>query len=331
MASHIERRKFLATLGSAAAAWPLAARSQQAALPVVGYLNFGSPEADASRLTGLRRGLNQSGYVEGRNLVIEYRWAGNQVDRLPALAADLVKLRVAVIVAPGVASTLAAKAATTSIPIVFGISNDPVRLGLVASLNRPGGNLTGFNSFSSELGAKALALLHELVPGIATIGFLENPNNPRFEAYYERDVLAAATVIGLKIQVLKARTDREIDAAFVSLVQARTGALLVGGDVLFNNRTEQLVALAARHAIPTMYPVREFVVAGGLISYGTSLIETYRQVGLYTGRILKGEKPADLPVIQATKIELIINLKTAKTLGLEVPAKLLALADEVIE
>jgi ABC-type uncharacterized transport system substrate-binding protein len=298
---------------------------------VVGYLNFGSPESDASRLTGLRRGLNQSGYVEGRNLVIEYRWAGNQVDRLPALAADLVKLRVAVIVAPGVASTLAAKAATTSIPIVFGISNDPVRLGLVASLNRPGGNLTGFNSFSSELGAKALALLHELVPGIATIGFLENPNNPRFEAYYERDVLAAATVIGLKIQVLKARTDREIDAAFVSLVQARTGALLVGGDVLFNNRTEQLVALAARHAIPTMYPVREFVVAGGLISYGTSLIETYRQVGLYTGRILKGEKPADLPVIQATKLELVINLKTAKTLGLQIPDRLLALADEVIE
>jgi ABC-type uncharacterized transport system substrate-binding protein len=238
---------------------------------------------------------------------------------------------VAVIVAPGVASTLAAKAATTSIPIVFGISNDPVRLGLVASLNRPGGNLTGFNSFSSELGAKALALLHELVPGIATIGFLENPNNPRFEAYYERDVLAAATVIGLKIQVLKARTDREIDAAFVSLVQARTGALLVGGDVLFNNRTEQLVALAARHAIPTMYPVREFVVAGGLISYGTSLIETYRQVGLYTGRILKGEKPADLPVIQATKLELVINLKTAKALGLQIPDRLLALADEVIE
>jgi len=331
MASHIERRKFLATLGGAAAAWPLAARSQQAALPVVGYLNFGSPESDASRLTGLRRGLNQSGYVEGRNLVIEYRWAGNQVDRLPALAADLVKLRVAVIVSPGVRSTLAAKTATTSIPIVFGISNNPMQLGLVASLNRPGGNLTGFNSFSSELGAKALALLHELVPGIATIGFLENPNNPRFEAYYERDVLAAATVIGLKIQVLKARTDREIDAAFVSLVQARTGALLVGGDVLFNNRTEQLVALAARHAIPTMYSVREFVVAGGLISYGTSLIETYRQVGLYTGRILKGERPADLPVIQATKIELIINLKTAKTLGLQIPDRLLALADEVIE
>jgi putative ABC transport system substrate-binding protein len=289
------------------------------------------PESDASRLTGLRRGLSQTGYVEGRNLVIEYRWAGNQVDRLPALAADLVKLRVAVIVSPGVRSTLAAKTATTSIPIVFGISNNPMQLGLVASLNRPGGNLTGFNSFSSELGAKALALLHELVPGIATIGFLENPNNPRFEAYYERDVLAAATVIGLKIQVLKARTDREIDAAFVSLVQARTGALLVGGDVLFNNRTEQLVALAARHAIPTMYSVREFVVAGGLISYGTSLIETYRQVGLYTGRILKGERPADLPVMQATKIELIINLTTTKALGLQIPDRLLALADEVIE
>jgi ABC-type uncharacterized transport system substrate-binding protein len=331
MASYIERRKFLATLGGAAAAWPLAARSQQAALPVVGYLNFGSPESDASRLTGLRRGLNQSGYVEGRNLVIEYRWAGNQADRLPALAADLVQLQVTVIVSPGVLSTLAAKAATTSIPIVFGISNDPVRLGLVASLNRPGGNLTGFNSVSSELGAKALALLHELVPSITTIGFLENPNNPRFEAYYERDLLAAATAIGLKIQILKASTDREINAAFASLVQARTGALLVGGDVLFNNRIERLVELAALHAIPTLYGSREFVVAGGLIGYGSSLIETYRQVGLYTGRILKGEKPADLPVIQATKLELVINLKTAKALGLEIPDRLLALADEVIE
>jgi len=330
--SGIRRREFVFLLGGcAAAAWPLAVRAQQAAMPVVGYLNFGSPESDVPRLTGLRRGLNQSGYVEGRNLMIEYRWAGNQADRLPELAADLVQLRVAVIVSPGVAATRAAKAATTSIPIVFGISNDPVQLGLVASLNRPGGNVTGFNSVSSELGAKALALLHELVPSITTVGFLENPNNPRYEAYYERDVLRAATVIGLKIQVLKARIDREIDAAFVSLVQARTGALLVGGDSLFNNRIEQIVALAARHTIPTMYTFREFVVAGGLISYGSSLIETYRQVGLYTGRILKGEKPADLPVIQATKLALIINLKTAKTLGLTVPDKLLALADEVIE
>jgi putative ABC transport system substrate-binding protein len=264
-------------------------------------------------------------------LVIEYRWAGNQADRLPDLAADLVQLRVAVIVSPGSLPALAAKAATTSIPIVFGVGNDPVQLGLVASLNRPGGNLTGINAFSAELGAKGLALLHELMPSTATIGFLENPNNPIFAAYYERDVLTAATVIGLKIQILNAGTDREIDAAFVSLAQARTGALLVGADIFFNNRIDQIVALAARHAIPTMYQYREFAVAGGLISYGSSLMDAYRQVGLYTGRILKGEKPADLPVIQATKLELIINLKTAKALGLPIPDRLLALADEVIE
>jgi len=324
----VRRREFITLLGGAAAAWPLAARAEQAALPVIGYLNFGSPESDTARVTGLRRGLNQTGYVEGRNLVIEYRWAGNQADRLPDLAADLVQLRVAVIVSPGSLPALAAKAATTSIPIVFGVGNDPVQLGLVASLNRPGGNLTGINAFAVELGAKGLALLHELMPSTATIGFLENPNNPIFET---RDVLAAATVIGLKIQILKAGTDREIDAAFVSLVQARTGALLVGGDFFFNNRIEQIVALAARHAIPTMYHYREFVVAGGLISYGSSLMDAYRQVGRYTGRILKGEKPADLPVIQATKLELIINLKAAKALGLQIPDRLLALADEVIE
>ena len=326
----MKRRQFITLLGGAAVAWPLAARAQQAALPVVGYLNFGSPESDAFRLTGLRRGLNQSGYVEGRNLVIEYRWAGNQADRLQALAADLVQLRVAVIVSPGLVSTLAAKAATTNIPIVFVVSNHPVQLGLVASLNRPGGNVTGVNAFVGELGAKGLALLRDLVPTAATIGFLENPNNPLFELT-TRDVLAAAPVAGVKVQTLKASTDREIDAAFVSLVQARTGALLVGSDFFFNSRIEQVTALAERYAIPTMYSFREFVVAGGLISYGISLIEQYRQVGLYAGRILKGEKPVDLPVIQATKIQLIINLKTAKTLGLEVPATLLALADEVIE
>jgi len=324
----LRRREFITLLGGVAT-WPLVARAQQAGMPVIGYLNQGSPESDVPRLTGLRRGLSQSGYVEGRNLVIEYRWAGNQADRLPALAADLVQLPVSVIVSPGMVATLTAKAATTSIPIVFGIANDPVQFGLVASLNRPGGNLTGFNAFAGELGAKGLALLHELVPGTATIGFLENPNNPII-ATYERDV-AAAHGIGLKVQILKASTDRQIDAAFVSLVQAGTGALLVGNDVFFNNRIEQVVALAARYAIPTMYSFHEFVVAGGLISYGTSLIETFRQLGLYAGRILKGEKPADLPVQQVTKLELSINLKTARALGLEVPAKLLAIADEVIE
>jgi putative ABC transport system substrate-binding protein len=324
------RRQFIAIIGGAAASWPLAARAQQQPMPVIGYLNNGSPESDVPRLTGLRRGLSQTGYIEGRNLVIEYRWAGNQADRLPALAADLVQLRVAVIVTAGLPPTLAAKAATASIPIVFGVGANPVQLGLVASLNRPGGNLTGFNVFTGELGAKGLALLHELVPSTPTIGFLENPNNPVFELTTS-DVLAAAPVLGLKVQILKAGTDREIDTAFASLVQARTGALLVGGDVFFVNRIEQVIALAARHAIPIMYPVREFAVAGGLISYGTSLIEEFRQVGLYTGRILKGEKPADLPVIQATKFELVINLKTAKALGLQVPDRLLALADEVIE
>ena len=328
--SQLKRREFITLLGGAAAAWPVAARAQQPAMPVIGYLNLGSPESDTPRLTGLRRGLNQSGYVEGRNLVIEYRWAGNQADRLPALAADLVQLRVAVIVAAGALPALAAKAATTSIPIVFLVGADPTQLGLVASLNRPGGNLTGVNVFNGELGAKGLALLHELVPSATTIGFLENPNNPVLELT-TRDVLAAAPVVGLKIQILKASTDREIDAAFASLVQARTGALLVGGDIFFNNRIERLVELAARHAIPTMYLTREFVAAGGLISYGISLTEQYRQVGLYTGRILKGERPSDLPVQQPAKLNLAINLKTAKALGLQIPDKLLALADEVIE
>ena len=299
---HWKRREFIRLLGGAAAAWPVAARAQKSAIPMVGYLNFGSPESHTSRLTGLRRGLNQTGYVEGRNLVIEYRWAANQADRLPTLSADLVQLQVTVIVAAGLLPALAAKAATTSIPIVFSVAADPVQFGLVASLNRPGGNLTGFNGFVGELGAKGLALLHELVPSTATIGFLESPNNPVFEVT-TRDVLAAAPAIGLQVQVLKAGSDREIDAAFVSLVQARTGALLVGNDLLFNSRFEQVITLAARHAIPTMSSWREFVVAGGLISYGTSLIEQYRQVGLYTGRILKGEKPGDLPVIQATKCE----------------------------
>jgi putative ABC transport system substrate-binding protein len=326
----MRRREFITLVGGAVAAWPLAARTQQSAMPVIGYLNYGSPESDTFRLTGLRRGLNETGYIEGRNLMIEYRWAGNQADRLPALATDLVQLRVAAIVTPGVLPTRAAKAATATIPIVFNVAADPVQLGFVASLNRPGGNLTGFNNFSGELGAKGLALLHELLPGIQMIGVLENPTNPASELT-TKDVTAAAAVLGLKVHILKAETDSEIDAAFASLVQARAGALFVSGDLLFNNRIEQLVALAARHAIPTMYLFREFVVAGGLISYGANLSGTYRQIGLYVGRILKGDRTADLPVIQTTKIELIINLATARTLGLEVPAKLLAIADEVIE
>jgi putative ABC transport system substrate-binding protein len=326
----MNRRAFI-KLTSGAAAWPLSAHAQEPAMPVIGYLNTGSSESDAYRLTGLRRGLSQTGYVEGRNLVIEYRWAGNQADRLPTLAADLVQLRVAAIVTSGLVSTLAAKAATPSIPIVFGIGNDPVQLGLVASLNRPGGNLTGYNAFIAELGAKGLALLHDLVPSTSTVGFLENPNNPSVFELLTRDVLAAASVMGLEVQISKASTDREIDAAFVTLAQAGIGALLVSPDAFFVNRIDQIIALAARYAIPTMYSYREFVAAGGLIGYGASLTETYRQVGLYTGRILKGEKPAELPVMQATRIELTINLKTAETIGLEVPAKLLAIANEVIE
>jgi len=326
----MRRREFIALVGGAAAAWPLAARAQKSAIPVVGYLGFGSQESDTLRLTGLWRGLNQAGYVEGRDFLIEYRWAGNRANRLPALAADLVRLQVAVIVAAGLLPALAAKTATTSIPIVFSVGTDPVQVGLVASLNRPGGNLTGFHAFAGELGAKGLALLHELMPSAAAVGFLENPDNPISELT-TRDVLMTAPVIGLKVQILNAGTDREIDAAFASLLQAQTGALLVGNDLFFNSRIEQIVALAARHAIPTMYAYREFVVAGGLISYRPSLIEHYRQLGLYTGRILNGEKPVDLPVQQITKIGLTINLKTAKALGLEVPAKLLALADEVIE
>jgi putative tryptophan/tyrosine transport system substrate-binding protein len=326
----VKRREFISLLGGAAVTWPLAARAQQRAVPVIGYLSIGSPESDVPRLTGLRHGLNETGYVEGRNLAIEYRWAGNQPDGLPTLAAHLVQTQVAAIVTPGLPSTLAARAATTIIPIVFAVGADPVQLGLVASLNRPGGNLTGFNQFNSELGAKGLALLHELMPSLLVIGFLQNPNNP-VDELIARDVLMAATAIGLQIQMLKAGTVREIEVAFESLVQARTGALLVGNDVFLNGQVEQIIALTTRHAIPAMYSSREFVVAGGLISYGTSLTDTYRQVGLYAGRILKGVKPTDLPVIQSTKLTLVINLKTAKTLGVTIPPAVLAIADEVIE
>jgi putative ABC transport system substrate-binding protein len=294
-------------------------------------LSLGWRETDAPRLIGLRRGLNDTGYIEGRNLAVEYRWAENQLNRLPMLAASLVQSRVTLIVAPGLPATLAAKVATNIIPILFGVGADPVQIGLVESLSRPGGNLTGFNQLNGELGAKALALLHELVPSARAVGLLENPRNPQIEEVVTRDVLAAAPTIGVQIQALKAGTEREIDAAFESLAQTRTGALLIPNDFFFNSRVEQISVLAARYAIPVMHSSPEFVAAGGLISYGISLVETYRPVGVYAGRILKGEKAANLPVIQSTNFALVINRKAAGALGLDIPAKLLALADEVID
>jgi putative ABC transport system substrate-binding protein len=274
--------------------------------------------------------MTQAGYVEGRNLAIEYRSAEGQLERLPALAAELIHLKVTVIVAAGVPPALAAKAATTSIPIVFIAPADPVHFGLVTSLNKPGGNLTGFNGYNGELGAKGLALLRELIPGTATVGFLVNPNSPASELM-TRDLLAASATLGLKVEVLKAGSDGEIDAALESAVQARTGGLLVQADALFITHIERVTGLVARYGIPTMYPAREFVVAGGLISYGTSVTENWRQIGLYASRILKGEKASDLPVIQPTKFELVINLKTARALNLQIPDKVLALADDVID
>jgi len=327
----MQRRDFIKVAAGSAVTWPFAARAQQAAMPVIGFLSLGWQASDAARLTGLRRGLSDAGYVEGHNLAVEYRWAENQPNRLPILAASLVQSRVALIVTPGLPTTLAAKAATNTIPILFGVGADPVQIGLVASLNRPGGNLTGFNQLNGELGAKALALLHELVPSARLVGLLENPRNPHIGEQVTRDVLAAASAIGVQIQVLQAGTDREIDAAFERLAQAGIGALLVAEDFFFNSRMEQISALGARHAIPVMHPSPEFVAAGGLISYGFSLIETYRPVGVYAGRVLNGEKPANLPVIQPTKFELVINRKTAKALGLAIPDKLLALADDVID
>jgi ABC-type uncharacterized transport system substrate-binding protein len=325
----MNRRDFITLLGGAAA-WPLSAGAQQAGTPAIGYLSSGSPETDNFRVTGLQRGLTEAGYIEGRNVAIEYRWAGNQLDRLPMLADDLVKRRVAVIVAPGLPSTLAAKAATMTIPILFVVGIDPVQVGLVASLNRPEGNLTGFNQVSGELGAKGIEVLHELMPNITTIGFLENPRNP-IAKLITKDVLTAGHAIGLEIQILHASTDREIEAVFASLVQARTRALLVSNDIFFNGQINQLVALAARHAIPTIYSTKEFVLSGGLMSYGTSLTKAYDPVGVYAGRILKGVTPAGLPVQQQTRVELVINMKTAKSLGLTFPITLLGRADEVIE
>jgi putative tryptophan/tyrosine transport system substrate-binding protein len=330
MASHIGRRKFLATLlGSAAATWPLAAHTRK--MPVVGFLNGGSPDGYAPWVAAFRQGLNEAGYVEGQNVAIEYRWAEGQNNRLPALAADLVRRQVAVIAATTSSGAVAAKAATTTIPIVFEVGADPVELGLVRSLHRPGRNVTGVSNFSGLLAAKVFELLHGLIPNSSLIAVLVNPTSPNLAQSTTKAMQAAGRALGHQILVVNATTKGEIDAAFAALVQLRAGALAVGGDAFLNSRREQLVALAAWHGVPAAYPWPEYVTAGGLMSYGPSLVDAYRQAGVYVGLVLKGAKPADLPVMQPTKFKLVINLKTAKALGLAVPPTLLARADEVIE
>ena len=326
----MNKREFITLLGGAAAAWPLAARAQQAGMPVVGLLHPASPDAVlANRLRGLRQGLKEAGFVEGENVTIEQRWAENQMDRLPELAAALVRRQVSVIAAFG-AAAFAARAATTTIPIVFGVPDDPVRQGLVSNLARPGGNLTGINFFVAELTAKRLGLLRELVPAATRVAVLVNPTSPEAETTL-RDVEPAARALGLQIRVLNASTSREINEAFATFVREQPDALFVAANPFFQTRRVQLAALAARHAVPTAFSVRDYAEAGGLMSYGTDVTDAWRQVGLYTGRILKGEKPADLPVVQSTRFELVINAETARMLGLTVPDKLLATADEVIE
>jgi ABC-type uncharacterized transport system substrate-binding protein len=326
----LHRREFITLLGGAAATWPLAARAQQSAMPVIGFLASPSRTFADVVLPAFRQGLKDNGYVEGENVAIEFRWAENQIDRLPALAADLVRRRVALIVAVAPEAALAAEAATTTIPIVFGMGDDPVKIGLVTSLARPGGNLTGINFFSSELAAKRMELLHEMVPAAARVAVLSDPTFTLTESYM-RDAETAARAMGLQIQVLNASTSREINAAFASFVRERPDALYVGTSPFFVSRRVQLTHLATRHAVPAIYSGRQYTEAGGLMSYGTSLTDAFRQMGVYTGRILKGAKPADLPVIQSTKFELVINLQTARMLGLTVPDKLLATADEVVE
>jgi putative ABC transport system substrate-binding protein len=327
----MRRRQFITLLGGAAAAWPLAARAQQPAMPVIGFLNAASSDGSADRLRAFRQGLKEAGFAEGENVAIEYRWAENQIDRLPTLAADLVRRHVAVISAISIRAAFAAKAATVTLPIVFAATEDPVKLGLVASLARPEGNLTGINFFASELAAKRLELLLELVPGATRVAVLVEPGNSESTATTLRDVEAAARGTRLQIRAFNTSSSSEIDAAFASFVRERPDALLVANAPFFTDRRVQLALLAVLNRLPAIYPWRDFVEAGGLVSYGASLRDTYRQVGVYTGRILKGVKPADLPVLQSTKFELVINHQTARILGLTVPDKLIALADEVIE
>jgi len=326
----VKRRTFITLLGGAAA-WPLAARAQQPVMPVIGFLNDGSFEPNEKLVAAFRKGLAEAGYVEGQNVAIEFRWAAGQDDRLPDLAADLVRRRVAAIATPGSApASLAAKAATTTIPIVFAVGSDPIAMGLVASLNRPGGNATGVSFQTVELVAKRLGMLRELAPGANRFVALVNPNTAFTDALV-KDLQASASALGLPIEILHAGTGREIDAAFANLVQKPGSALLSSPDAFFFNRRAQIVTLAARHALPTVYPVREFAEIGGLMSYGPNSVNVSHQTGIYVGRVLKGEKPADLPVMQPTKFELVLNLNTARAIGIAIPSTLLSLADEVIE
>jgi putative ABC transport system substrate-binding protein len=326
----MRRREFITLIGGAAA-WPITARAQQPAVPAIGFLGSESPDLWTTRVRAFRRGLSEAGYVDGQNVAIEYRWAEGRYDRLPALAGDLVRQQVTVIAAPGsTPGALAAKAATTTIPIVFGTGADPVAMGLVASLNRPGGNLTGVTALTVEVLPKQLEFLHALLPTATIIVLIVNPTNPNAETE-SRDLQAAARILGLQLHILHASTERDFDAAFATSVKLRAGGLVIGADQFFNSRSEGLAALALHHAVPAIYQSREFAAAGGLMSYGSSTTDTFHLAGVYTGRVLKGEKPADLPVQQATKVELIINLKTAKALGVTVPLALLTRADEVIE
>ena len=326
----MQRREFITLLGSAAAASPIAASAQQSAMRVIGFLSSGGGHAYTHFLAAFRRGLAETGYVEGQNAAIEFRWAEGKFDRLPDLASDLVQRRVAVIVTTGTTSALAAKAATATIPIVFLGADDPVKFGLVASLNRPAGNATGLNVLTSELTGKRLGLLRELVPAATVVAVLINPRSPEAEPQL-RDVQTAARAIGQQIHILNASTEGDVDTALASLVQQGDGALLVTNDAFFMDRSEQLVALAARHAVPTIYDRREYTTAGGLISYGTHYVSAYRQLGIYTAKILNGTKPADLPVEQSTRFELVINLKTARALGIMVATTLITISDELIE
>jgi ABC-type uncharacterized transport system substrate-binding protein len=327
----MRRREFISLLGGGAVAWPLAARAQQPALPVIGFVRDGSADASARLAAAFRKGLNEAGYIEGQNVTVEYHWLQGQYDRLPALMADLVRRQVSVIATPGAVPAQAAKAATATIPIVFGVGDDPVKLGLVASLARPGGNATGINILTSEVVTKRLRLLHDLVPNAARVAALVNPGNASVTEATLREVQEAAPTLGLQIQIIRATTIGEIDAAFATIARERSDALFVAADGLFVSRRVQLATLTARDRIPAMYSTRDPVEVGGLMSYGPDLAEMFHQVGVYTGSILKGAKPAGLPVLQSTKFEFVINLTTAKALGLTIPTGVLSIADEVIE